>query len=122
MAPALLLLAAQLLQSFWLERMPVWPFWIPALGVPAWLLVRNELSRRSYFRAFRKLASFGVERPAAVLFRLTAAEREAVGRLGGAEEFKQYCAGKDEIRWRVIVYRFIEKRDENETCGSGSGA
>lgn len=122
MVPALLLLLAQLVQSFWLERMPVWPFWLPALGVPAWLLVRNELSRRSCFRAWRKLASFGVERPAAVLFRLTAAEREAIGRLGSKAEFESYLAGKDEIRWRVIIYRFIEKRRDHETCGSDTGA
>ena len=68
--PALLLLLAQVAQSFWLPGLPVWPFWPVALAYPAFLLIRNGISRRLVKRAAKKLAAFGVEKPSAVLFRL----------------------------------------------------
>ncbi len=106
--PSLLLLIMQLIQSFVWERLPVWPFWIAALGYPAWLLIRNAASRHGYFKACRRLAAFGVAHPAAVLFRVTAQERAEIGRLADPAAWAAYVKARTEIRWQVIRYRFLQ--------------
>lgn len=107
--PALLLLLAQVAQSFWLPRLPVWPFWPVALAYPAFLLIRNGISRRLVKRAAKKLAVFGVAKPSAVLFRL---DREEIRRIGAMErpgEFEQYAAERKEsdFRWAILYARFL---------------
>ncbi|WP_302454051.1 hypothetical protein [Victivallis vadensis] len=107
--PALLLLLAQVAQSFWLPGLPVWPFWPVALAYPAFLLIRNGISRRLVKRAAKKLAAFGVEKPSAVLFRL---DREEIRRIGAMEqpgEFEQYAAERKEsdFRWAILCARFL---------------
>lgn len=107
--PALLLLLAQVVQSFWLPGLPVWPFWPVALAYPAFLLIRNGISRRLVKRAAKKLAAFGVEKPPAVLFRL---DREEIRRIGAMEqpgEFEQYAAERKEsdFRWAILYARFL---------------
>lgn len=107
--PALLLLLAQVTQSFWLPGLPVWPFWPVALAYPAFLLVRNGISRRLVKRAAEKLAAFGVAKPSAVLFRL---DREEIRRIGAMEqpgEFEQYAAERKrtDFRWAVLHARFL---------------
>lgn len=107
--PALLLLLAQVAQSFWLPGLPVWPFWPVALAYPAFLLIRNGISRRLVKRAAKKLAAFGVEKPSAVLFRL---DREEIRRIGAMEqpgEFEQYAAERKEsdFRWAILYARFL---------------
>ena len=107
--PALLLLLAQVAQSFWLPRLPVWPCWPVALASPAFLLIRNGISRRLVKRAAKKLAVFGVAKPSAVLFRL---DREEIRRIGAMEqpgEFEQYAAERKEsdFRWAILCARFL---------------
>ncbi len=103
--PTFVLLAAQFAQSFWLERLPVWPFWIFALAYPAFLLCRNQAARRLVFRAEKRLRKFGVERPFAVLFRSTTPE---IREMGKAKDLAGYFAEKTELRWQVIKARFLK--------------
>lgn len=103
--PTLLLLAAQIAQSFLLPRLPVWPFWILALAYPAWLLVRNQRARNRYFRAERNLTRWGIARPRAVLFRCTTPEIIEIGRMKQIGEFMSLW--ERDLRWRVIAARFL---------------
>ncbi len=109
LAGALLLPAAQALNTFFFPEFPVWPFWILAFLYPAFLLWRNQRARNGYFRALRRLRRFGVKRPAAVLFRVTDAELRALGTLPDAESFRKWAAkqSETELRWRVIRLRFL---------------
>lgn len=106
--PALLLLA-QVAQSFWLPGLPVWPFWPVALAYPAFLLIRNGISRRLVKRAAKKLAAFGVEKPSAVLFRLDRGEIRRIGAMERPGEFEQYAAERKEsdFRWAILYARFL---------------
>ena len=107
--PALLLLLAQVAQSFWLPGLPVWPFWPVALAYPAFLLIRNGISRRLVKRAAKKLAAFGVEKPSAVLFRLDCGEIRRIGAMERPGEFEQYAAERKEsdFRWAILCARFL---------------
>ena len=107
--PALLLLLAQVAQSFWLPGLPVWPFWPVALAYPAFLLIRNGISRWLVKRAAKKLAAFGVEKPSAVLFRLDRGEIRRIGAMERPGEFEQYAAERKEsdFRWAILCARFL---------------
>lgn len=107
--PALLLLLAQVAQSFWLPGLPVWPFWPVALAYPVFLLIRNGISRRLVKRAAKKLAAFGVEKPSAVLFRLDRGEIRRIGAMERPGEFEQYAAERKEsdFRWAILYARFL---------------
>ena len=107
--PALLLLLAQVAQSFWLPGLPVWPFWPVALAYPAFLLIRNGISRRLVKRAAKKRAAFGVEKPSAVLFRLDRGEIRRIGAMERPGEFEQYAAERKEsdFRWAILYARFL---------------
>ena len=107
--PALLLLLAQVAQSFWLPGLPVWPFWPVALAYPAFLLIRTGISRRLVKRAAKKLAAFGVEKPSAVLFRLDRGEIRRIGAMERPGEFEQYAAERKEsdFRWAILCARFL---------------
>ena len=107
--PALLLLLAQVAQSFWLPGLPVWPFWPVALAYPAFLLIRNGISRRLVKRAAKKLAAFGVEKPSVVLFRLDRGEIRRIGAMERPGEFEQYAAERKEsdFRWAILCARFL---------------
>jgi hypothetical protein len=108
MLPAILLLAAQVVQSFWLPRLTMWPFWIAALGYPAWLLIRNQYGRNRLFRAEKKLVSFGITEPRKVLFRCTAEERYRIAAMKSVEDLRRFAAEKaGELRWKVILHRFF---------------
>ena len=99
--PALLLLLAQVAQSFWLPGLPVWPFWPVALAYPAFLLIRNGISQRLVKRAAKKLAAFGVEKPSAVLFRLDRGEIRRIGAMERPGEFEQYAAVTERERFSL---------------------
>lgn len=107
--PALLLLLAQVAQSFWLPGLPVWPFWPVALAYPVFLLIRNGISRRLVKRAAKKLVAFGVEKPSAVLFRLDRGEIRRIGAMERPGEFEQYAAERKEsdFRWAILCARFL---------------
>ncbi len=115
--PTLLLLAAQLAQSFFWERLPVWPFWPVALAYPLFLLFRNAASRRLVKRAAKKLAAWGVERPQAMLFRCTREEMRELTELPDRDAFHAHLALRTdlELRWAVIQQRFVHPNLESES-------
>lgn len=112
--PAMLLLAAQVVQSFLLPRLPIWPFWIAALGYPCWLLIRNQLGRNRLFRAERNLKRFGMKNARAILFRATANERKELAGLKNKADLAAFLEHHgDELRWQVTLFRFGGETADN---------
>ena len=105
--PIFILLGAVMVQSFIWPSLPAWPFWILALTYPAFLFYRNATARRRVFRAMRKLQTFGVQRPLAILFRSTTSEIGELSALKSREEFAACLAEKRDLRWEVIKFRFL---------------
>lgn len=108
--PILVLLGAQMLKTFAGFEYPIFPFWILAGLYPAWLLIRNQLARNLIHRAARKLKSFSVASPEAILFRCTEDEITHIAKaVNGSEAWAEFVAEKSqhELRWKIINHRFI---------------
>lgn len=108
--PVMLLLVVQIMITSAFIQLPIWPFWIIAGLYPAWLFVRNQLSRNIIHRAQRKLVQVCVK-PAAVLFRCSAAEIDQFS-VTADDAILELWQNKiaHELRWQVIDYRFNRKR------------
>ena len=108
--PVLVLLSSQSLKFFAEYKYEIWPFWVAAFAGPAWLLVRNQLCRLTYFKAVKTLKKMGVTNPHAVLFRSTTSEIQEISkskrRLDSLKIYFRNKAGS-ELRWKVIMTRFI---------------
>ena len=107
--PVLLLPIAQFMQLLFFPRMWVFPFWIIALCYPCYLFIRNQRAHRIIKRAKAAMQRADVEKPEAVLFRMTSEEIKEIGRLKDKEDILQYIRNKaeTELRWLVIEERFI---------------
>lgn len=112
--PTFILLGATMLREFGAMNFPLWPFWVLAGIYPLFLLIRNFLSIRQVRRGEKKLRSFGIPQPGALLFRCTLAEIKAIGRMKSKEEFKRFLEDMSgrELRWAVIKVRFFNQEDE----------
>ena len=108
--PAVLLLAAQLVQQLLLPTLHVWPFWLAALAYPLWLLVRNQSSRNIVKKAEKNLRACRVASPEAVLFRCTLEELLELGAIDDRARLEDYAKRRaaTQLRWRIIDYRFID--------------
>ena len=110
--PMMFLPVIELLRALWMPQLPVWPFWLLAMIYPAFLLVRNSLSRRIVRRAGKALASCNVKRVEAVLFRSTPEElKQIAGFLDQPEKFREWAekTAKTELRWQIILRRFVDE-------------
>ena len=127
--PIMFLPAVELLRAFLLPGLPVWPFWILAMLYPAFLLIRNALSRRIVSRAREALTSCGAAKVEAILFRSTPGEMKQIsGFRGEPDKFRKWAEelAKTELRWQIILRRFVDKdelttvdmkeSDNNENC------
>lgn len=113
--PILLLLGIQIaVYAFDWHQIPAYPFWIFALAWPAYLLIRNALQRKTYFRAERTLRECGFARPAAVLFRCTSDEIARFARLS-ASDLKQTLdeLAQTDLRMKITLYRFQNEGELN---------
>ncbi len=110
--PAMMLLGAQILQSFCFPRLSVWPFWIMALAYPVWLLFRNQRGRNEFFRAEKLLRKAGIREAMPVLFRCTQEERKILSEIK-PENFHNFMMDKlNELRWKVISARFLSSENK----------
>lgn len=110
--PMLALPVVELLRALLLPRLPVLPFWIAAAVYPAFLLIRNALSRRIVNRAREALKSCGVQQVEAILFRSTREELRMIARFRNQpEKFRLRAAeqAETELRWQIIIHRFIDE-------------
>ena len=112
--PTFILLGATVLREFGTLHFPLWPFWGLAGVYPLFLLTRNFLSIRQVRRGEKKLRSFGVPHPSAVLFRSTLEEIKTIGGMKSKEEFKKFLEDMSmcELRWAIIKLRFFNQKDD----------
>jgi hypothetical protein len=111
--PVLILLAAQILETFTAFAPPMWLLWIAALAFPFFLLTRNQLGRICYNRAAGALAKIGIVNTAPVLFRCTSDEISAIAKYYKNADGLRQCLDKyinSELRWRIINYRFFSTK------------
>ena len=112
--PVFLLLAVQILRTFYRPGIPAWPFWILAFLWPVWLLIANARARRRYFRAESALRPY-TDRPQAVLFRCVADEINTFADVADdPAAVRKFLEDKKEsdLRWKIIDYRFMNKEKE----------
>ena len=127
--PIMFLPVVELLRAFLIPGLPVWPFWILAMLYPAFLLIRNALSRRIVRRAREALTSCGAVKVEAILFRSTPGEMKQIsGVRGEPDKFRKWAEdlAKTELRWQIILRRFVDtdelttfdmkESDNNENC------
>jgi len=111
--PVFLLLAVQILRTFYWPGIPALPFWILVFVWPVWLLIVNGKARKRYFRAEAALRPY-TGRPQAVLFRCVAAEINALADAADDPEAvrKILDEKKDsDLRWKIIYHRFMNKEN-----------
>jgi len=111
--PVFLLLAVQILRTFYRPDIPAWPFWILAFVWPVWLLLANSRARKRYFRAEDALRPYSAM-PQAVLFRCNAAEIDAFADAADdPESVRKLLESKknSDLRWKIIYHRFMNKEN-----------
>ncbi len=110
LGPVMVLLVAEIIRTSFNFRYPIWPFWVVAGLYPAFLLLRNQFERNQVKRAAKILFEAGVRNPMAVLFRCVTPEIKRFARMQSAREVLPHidAVAADELRWRLIKYRFIE--------------
>ena len=112
--PVFLLLAVQILRTFYRPDIPAWPFWILAFLWPAWLLMVNARARKRYFRAENALLPY-TDQPRAVLFRWVADEINTLADIADdPSAVRKFLDGKkdSDLRWKIIHYRFMNKEEK----------
>jgi hypothetical protein len=104
----MLLLAAQMLQSFVWQGIRVWWFWGLLACVVAFLLARDKKQSCVLQNAISFLENRGIEQALPVLFRCTDVEVSEISALSDEEEWNRYLKDKLDrsLRWRVIWHRF----------------
>ena len=111
--PVFLLLAVQILRTFYRPDIPAWPFWILAFVWPAWLLLVNFRARKRYFRAENALRTYS-DMPQAVLFRCTAGEINALADAAddpAAVRTLLESKKNSDLRWKIIYQRFMNREN-----------
>lgn len=111
--PVFLLLAVQILRTFYRPDIPALPFWILAFVWPVWLLIANAKARKRYFRAESALRPY-TDRPQAVLFRCVSDEINAFADAADdPEAVRKMLEDKknSDLRWKIIYHRFMNKEN-----------
>lgn len=107
LGPSLLVLLVQILRIFGGMALPILPFWILTAAGFFWLLLRNHLARRKYFRAKHFVEQSGLTPGRAVLFRST--DKEINIFASGEKATRKFLAGANDLRWQIIKQRFSRK-------------
>jgi len=111
--PVFLLLAVQILRTFYRPDIPALPFWILAFVWPVWLLIANAKTRKRYFRAESALRPY-TDRPQAVLFRCVSDEINAFADAADdPDAVRKMLEDKknSDLRWKIIYHRFMNKEN-----------
>ncbi len=113
--PIFLLLIMQILITFSVIKIPIYPFWILAVLFPLYLLTKNQILRKIAFRAIGKLESFGILKAKAILFRCTAREISEISGMNNVEEFSKWVSEMEtrEIRWKIIRWKYFGKANKS---------
>jgi len=108
--PFFLLVASQTIKTFFFDWLPTYPFWVLITIYPAFLLIRNKMSRDKYFKAKRNMEKVHVENPLPILFRCTKNEIYTIAAfqhdLLGLQEWVSRKT-RTELRWKIMAERFM---------------
>ncbi len=104
---ALLVLAGQLIRTFWLSNLPTWPLWAVMAAIAGWLGIQHRTACRRLGDAMTATrAAFG-DQARAVLFRCTDQEIRDLARLPHESVLtwvNRQC--EQHLRWKIIRHRF----------------
>ncbi len=102
-----LLLGMQMLKTFLLPGLPIFPFWMLVIGIVGFMLGRDRRCHRTLKRAIENLDKV-TNNAAAVAFRCSDTEIEQISKLENPEELRGWIEKNCEHdrRWQVIVHRF----------------
>lgn len=106
--PALLMLGVQIVNSYFWDKLWVWPFWLLTIGVFFFFIIRNYLARALISTAEKKLKAWNIKKINGLLFRCTREEIAEIIKLKSEEEFKGYLnlKAREEIRFKVILKKW----------------
>jgi len=106
-------LAGQLLRTFLLPGLLIWPFWTVFLAICAFLLLRHLKDMRELQSALANLQfAFPEDNCQAVLFRCTDAEIHALSRCRTPEAMQVFLQQhQNDFRWQIIRRRFEQKAE-----------
>ena len=118
---ALLLFLAQLVRTFWLSSLPLWPFWLACIGVFAWLGARHFFAMRRLERALRMLSPVFGDNAWNALFRCTDGEIIELAKMKAADTLHEWLAAKraSVLRWQVVYRRFAPADCSTEVSANG---
>ncbi len=108
LAPAFLLPVAAFVKVRWIPRLEMGVFYALFGAVMLFFAIRSIARRRLVRRAQKKLTEFGVGKPLAVLFRMTAKECNVVAGLPDGAAWQRFLAQsrQSSLRWEIIARRF----------------
>ena len=108
--PFFMLLGAQATQLFFLPALPIYPFWIVAGLYPAFLLVRNQIARKFYYKAEANLIKAGLPTAQYILFRCSKEEIQTISAFSKDILGLKEWLGKQSntfLHWQIIYERFM---------------
>ena len=108
------LLLAQMVKTFALPALWVWPFWLIVGGAVAFLYARYRQLRRLMAEATANVSLLTTEHASAVLFRCTDTEILQLAKLPDTAAVEAWVADncRDSLRWQVMRQRFLLRRAE----------
>ena len=120
---ALLLLLAQVIRTFWLPPLPLWPFWLICFAVFAWLGARHFFAMRRLNRALQTLTAVFGDNAWNALFRCTDEEIIQLAKMQEEDGLRDWLKAKREaiLRWKVIFRRFAPEADNVALHHEGEG-
>jgi len=104
------LLLAQVLRFWVFPWLPGWPFWLLVVAVVGFFALRHGKDLRTFRRARGNIERIAVEnRAAAVLFRCTDEEIDALARLDEPDALRQWVEHRvrSSRRWQIVHERFL---------------
>ncbi len=105
--PIFIILIADFVKLLFYPYLPILPFFILAFIYPLFLLIRNQIYRKIFFKAFNNIKQI-TDKPNAILFRSTADEIAEFAQTGDKDILLTQIKDKseNELRWKIIKHRF----------------
>jgi len=106
---AMLILAGQLIRTFWLPNLPVWLLWTAMAAVVARLVTQHRTACQRLGDAMASAQTVFGDQAQSVLFRCTDQEIRDLARLPHDSVqtwINRQC--EQRLRWKIICHRFLQ--------------
>ncbi len=106
--PIFIMLLSEIAQIFLFPNLWIFPFVIFAFLYPTYLLIKNHYTRKTFFKAEKKLKSLNIKDTYPILFRSRSKEIAELAKLK-TDNILDWINDKatNELRWKIIKYRFL---------------